>query len=111
MSTQIGPYKAGEIPAPIVVTFKDSAGQPLQLTGYTALWVFQHEEDTPVERTASLYTDGTDGKIVYTWQDGDMALSGNYQAEAWVGNNANRFASVTYVYTVEDAVANPIPNI
>lgn len=110
-ATVIGPYKVGEIPAPVVVTFKDSAGAVLNISGYTPKWTIKREFDASVTKSASLVTDGTDGKVIYTWVDGDMSLPGEWIAEAWVGNGSNRFATVTFAYRVDEAVADSTPSI
>lgn len=105
MSTQknltIGPYTAGEIPEPLVVTFTDADGTAIDLTGYTARWVYEPRGGTAVTNNATITTPAA-GQATYTWVAADLATSGFYNGQMWVGNNTNRYASVIFQYQVFD---------
>ena len=107
----IGIYKVGEIPAPIVVTLEDSDEVALNLSGYTAKWVYRRADGTSVTNAASLVSGGTTGQTTYTWADDDFEEPGNYEGEMWAGNGTNRFTSVTYSWKVIPAVADTTPAI
>jgi hypothetical protein len=61
----------------------------------------------PVTRSAPV-TDGPAGEQTYPWVDADLALSGLYRAELWVGTASGiKLASVIYTYAVREALATP----
>jgi hypothetical protein len=115
----IGPYRAGEIPPAIVVTFKDALGNALDLTGYACRWIYrQHTASgwpdfTPsdaaaVTQTATLLNQVTNkGQVQYAWVAADFVLPGNFEGEMWVGNGTNRLASVRYLWQTYTAIAVP----
>lgn len=115
----IGPYRAGEIPPPLVVTFKDSAGVVIDLTSYQARWITQKHADTGwpaftasdpavVTNTATVLNQTTNkGQVQYTWVAADFATAGYYEGEMWVGNGANRFASIRYIWQTTSAISVP----
>lgn len=98
---RLGPYQQGEIPAPLVVTFTDSAGTALNLTGYTAKFVYQQDAETAVTRDATVTT-AASGIVTYTWVAGDFTAAGDYKGAVWVGNSTNRYASEPIIWRVED---------
>ncbi len=103
----IGPFCQGERPFPHVVTFTDDSGQPIDITGMTARWVYQLGDGPAVIRNA-VVTNGPAGDATYTWVDGDFAIPGSYRAEMWAGTATGvKLASVPYRYYVRPAVAVP----
>lgn len=110
-TTTIGPYTAGELPLPIVVTFKDSAGNPIDFsTGgpYTAKWIYRPYGGVAVTRSAAAPA-ANDGKVTYTWVLADFATAGDMEAEMWVGNaSTRRWDSVRFVYQIKPAIAIPV---
>lgn len=113
-TTTIGPYTQGEIPADLVVTFKDAAGNPLDFSTdgpWTAKWEYRSYGGETVSADASVSVAGsgsTEGQVTYVWQDGDLT-AGDFEAEMWVGNgNDQRLASVKFIYTVRPALAVPL---
>jgi hypothetical protein len=103
MSIEIGPFKTNEIPAPLLFTFQASDGTPLDLTGYTAKFVYEAGNTTEVVRDADI-TDEENGQVTYTWVASDMAAAAVYRAEFVVGNGSNRHASPDIKYRVSQAV-------
>lgn len=115
----IGPYRQGEIPAPIVVTFKDSSGAAIDLTGYSAKWIYQRHtmsgwpdftasDPAVVTQTATVLNQTTNkGQVSYTFVAADFTTAGYYEGEMWVGNGANRFASIHYIWQTFTAISVP----
>lgn len=96
----IGPFVQGEVPPPFVYTFLDADGDPIDLSGgYTARFVYQERDGTPVTRTATVLA-GTGGQVSYTWVAADFPSPGQYTGRMWAGNGANRWASVRILYDV-----------
>lgn len=107
MSTAIGPWKAGEHPPPHAVVFEDDTGEPIDLTGMVARWVYQRDDEPAVERQAAIPSPLT-GEAVYTWVDEDFATAGRYVAEMWVGSpDGMKFASRTFEYRVGPSIKVP----
>ena len=107
MTTEIGPWKVGERPFPHVVAFTDNAGQPINITGMTAKWIYSVDNGAPVQRAASV-TNGPAGEATYTWVNEDFTVPGIYRAEMWVGSAAGiKLASVTFAFRVRAAVGVP----
>lgn len=112
----IGPYTAGELPIPIVVTFKDASGFPLDLSAYTtARWVIQQRATAPVTRNAVILAQNVAanlGKVQYVWVAADFAFDDDYEGEMWIGNGGTlRLASVRYAWTTWKSLVVPAPPI
>jgi len=105
----IGPYVRGEKQPPLVYQFLDSAGAGTDLSGYTAKFVVRTPGGVPTTYTAVVQI-GTSGLVSYVWTGAEWSESGQYTAEFWVGNGANRFASVRLVFTVREPVGG-VPQI
>ena len=81
----------------ILVTVKDCvAGTPtvLDLSSATSLeLVFKSPAGSTSTKSASLYTDGTDGKIFYTSVDGDFSVVGTWRIQCKIGIGGGTFRS------------------
>ena len=102
----LGPYVVGEEPAPLDYTFLDSAGAPLDLTGYTAAFRCREKFTDGVFSAAAAIPTGTDGLVEYTWSGSEFPTSGHYFAELWAGNGTNRFASLRIQFDVAASVGD-----
>ena len=113
----IGPYRKGEIPPPLVVSFKDYLGNAIDLTGYAVRWVYrQHTsagwpdytatDPVAVVQIGSLLN-GPLGQAQYAWVVGDFSTVGYYEGEMWAGNGTNRYSSVRYQWQTYDAISVP----
>lgn len=113
MATVLGPYHVGEIPPQLTVTFNDSTGAAISLSGYTAQFSYRAYGGAWVTRTATVDADqtGKKGQTHYTWVAGDFTAAGDYEGEVWVGNaGTNRFDSQRFNWQVRPAVV-PSPTI
>lgn len=99
----LGPYHAGERPAPVAYTFQDANGADLVLTGYTAVFVWKDQDGPPITRAATL----VGATATHGWGLADLAEPGSYSGQMWVGNGTNRFASVPMAWRVFPSVAIP----
>ncbi len=107
MSIQLGPYASGEIPEPLEFQFLDADGDPIDLTGYTATFVFNINGNTGTERVADVTTPA-EGKVTYAWQDGDISIGtvreARLRAEFVVTNGTNRYYSDLFYAPVRASI-------
>ena len=59
-------------------------------------------------KTASLYTDGTDGKIIYTLENGDMDEAGLWSYQAIVEFPAGSWSTNIVKFTVYPNIPEPV---
>jgi hypothetical protein len=112
MSTiDLGTYTEGSIPPPLVVTFEDESGAPLDLTNFeSGKFEMQRFGQVAVERDAAISTassGATKGQGTYVWLSGDMA-AGTWLGEMWaIDSTTNREVSRKLTWFVEPAVRVP----
>lgn len=99
----IGPYTVGEKPAPLVYQFLDSAGSPIDLTGWTAKFLYRRRDGSPTEANASV-SDPVAGKVTYVWTGSEFSTPGTWWAEFWTGNTTNKISSKRLEAVVRAAV-------
>jgi hypothetical protein len=107
---ELGPYRQGEVPPPEVLTFEDSTGAPIVLSGFSSKLEYKRWNSTTViERSPSVASDqiANKGQATYSWVAADFATAGDFEGEWWVGNGTNRYASIKLRWFVEPAVAVP----
>lgn len=111
-SVAVGPYVVGEKPAPLEYQFLDSAGTPMNLGAYTAKFscIERGSGVVTADAAAATVTDAANGKVTHSWVGSEFPTPGRYEAEMWVGNTTQRFATVLITFTVRAAVAS-VPNI
>ena len=102
----LGAFAAGEIPPRLSHTFTDYEQVVINLSTFTTLAM--NIEALPAV-TGPLGTGviqfaagGTDGVVEYFWTATDMAEPGSYQAQMWVSDGTNRYASDLIIFTVYD---------
>jgi hypothetical protein len=106
----IGPFVVGERPAPLVYQFRDSNNAALNIAGYTAKFAYK-EYDGPSTTKNATVSSGANGEVTYAWDGTEFAGPGHYQAELWVGNLTQKFASIRIEFDVRVNIAVPVPNI
>ncbi len=97
--TQTSPeIHVGDIGTQFITTVynQDEVVQDLSLVNTITFRFYTPSRDTK-DRVGALYTDGLDGKIVYTLEDGDMDEAGT-----WKFQNILEFAGGTWSTNVED---------
>lgn len=110
----IGPYKAGEIPKPIVFTFQDN-GAPINLL--TANWTARANLRrylalaNIVSGRACAYTGtGADGQVTFLFQTGDLAVADDYVLEVWIGDATHKMRSQRCEFFVAPSI-QPVPTL
>lgn len=105
-SVSIGPYVVGERPNPLEYQFLDASGAPLPLAGYLATFTVRERcADAPsVDNASATVSNPSEGRVTYSWDGTEFPTPGHYFAEMWVGNNAQRYASVLIEFDVRAAV-------
>lgn len=73
-----------DIGTQFIVTVKDD-GAVVDISSATSLVIiFKKPDQTTSNKTATLYTDGTDGKMTYSTVSGDLNQTGNYKIQGKV---------------------------
>lgn len=101
----LGIIVQGEIPDPLIHTFTDESGAPVNLTGYTAQWSQQAARNAVITLTPTVSDAGT-GQVTVTWNNLAFGTPGHYVADLWVYNGSNQFAA-QFRFNVVPAVAVP----
>lgn len=93
--------RVGDIGTVFQATIKDETGAVVNVSGASSKVIkFKKSDGSTVSKTASYTTDGTDGKIEYTIQSGDLNMAGDWQAEAIVTVGANTWSSTIHDFRV-----------
>ena len=84
----------------LIITIKES-GSAVDISSATSLQIVIKSPDTTTStKNASLYTDGTDGKITYILTSGDVSVSGRYKIQAIVQIDGGTYYSSIYTFKV-----------
>jgi hypothetical protein len=105
----LGTFVVGEKPTALEYQFLNSDNTVIDLTGYTAKFVYRERDGVASTANAAVSTPAQ-GKVTYTWLGTEMPTPGHYQAEFWVGNGAQRYASWLITWTVRTSTG-PVPAI
>lgn len=100
---ELGSFVVGEVPPPIEYSYLDAAGDPINLTGYTATFSIVKGDGTDLSRTADL-SDGPNGEVTYIWVAADMDTAGVLRCEFKATNGTNTFYSERFVGYVRAAL-------
>ncbi|MBY0525604.1 MAG: hypothetical protein K2R98_19520 [Gemmataceae bacterium] len=68
----------------VQVRDNDNAIVDISPSGMVPLYQFKKPDNTYLNKTPSLQTDGTDGWLVYVAQDGDLDLAGLWRFQVYV---------------------------
>lgn len=66
-----------------------------------ATFTFARPDGTTFDRTATLYTDGTDGILVYATVDGDFDVAGRWRVQANYELGTGQWSAESEVFTVK----------
>lgn len=106
----LGVYASGEIPFPLVHTFKDNDGIVIGLAGFTETAKAEGpDEDGTYGAGAVAITDEPGGEVTYTWVLGDFTDVGKYKMLLWVADGNNQLASDLITWEVFDGPGTPGP--
>lgn len=83
----------GDIGTTFMVTIKDENDTVKDISAYTTRQLLFRKPDgsTVLTKTASFYTDGTDGKIYYTTVSGDLDTVGIWRLQAYLHNGSTNY--------------------
>lgn len=93
----------------ITITLTDYDGIVQDISafdGTKTVYARHKDTGTEVSATASFTSDGTDGKLSFSWDDGDIAYSGEwiYQAVLLDSGSSMKGKTVPAVMDVEEAI-------
>ncbi len=94
---------AGDFGQVAQVTFIDTdTGQPADISSYNASvqMVFVDPAGVETVKLATFATDGTDGVIEYTVEEGLIAQAGNWRVYGRVAGAGSRLTTVQHKFTV-----------
>lgn len=87
-------------------TFKDQDNAVVNISGATnKYFLFEKPDCTDVTKTASLYSDGTDGIIEYTVESGLFNIPGIWQVQGYVTYPNGSWYSDIVEFRVRDNLA------
>ena len=91
------------------ITCVDRKGAAQDVSGYTGIKVRAMAPDsrTAVTATGSYVTDGTDGKVSFSWADGDIDREGNWSIQIEFQKTSVRALSYLGVMEVGTALKTP----
>lgn len=108
-ATSIGIFAKGEKPDPLLVTFTDTGGVALDLTGFTASCKIEQVDSstTGLATGTAVLNNAAGGIVQYTFTDADMNTAGLFRLQVWVGNGTRRYASELFEYKVSEDTEAP----
>lgn len=95
-TVDLGSFADGEVPEPLVYAFLDAAGDPIDLTGYTATFSLK-VGDADAQTLPATVSTPLEGEVTHTWLDGELERQGSYgrvRAEFVVTNGTNTYVSL-----------------
>jgi hypothetical protein len=83
----------GDYGTVLVLTVQDN-GAPVELQPESVLQlIFKAPNGVVFSRTATLYSDGRDGKITYTFQEGELDQDGQWRVQARIAFGGGRWTT------------------
>lgn len=95
-----GEVRVGDVGTQFLVTLQDDDTVVDLSSASTLQFIFHKPDGTNVTKTATLYTDGTDGKIYYNSQSGFLDTAGHWKFQIYVVIGANSWKSDIARFTV-----------
>ena len=97
---ELGPFIAGEIPAPLSYSFTNADNEPLFIDSFVTKYQYKRLDGPgPVTVNATVDANTT----THIWGENEIAEPGIYEAVFWVSDQATRFASIPFIYRVKPA--------
>ena len=94
-----------DIGSVIRLTVKDD-GSVVDVSSATTRQIsFQKPDGTVVVKTASLYTDGSDGIVQYTTQDGDLNQIGSWMGQVYIVFANGSWHTDTFEFVVAEVLS------
>lgn len=92
----------GDVGTAFLVTIKDENSNIVDIsTATTKQFYFKKPDGTTVTKSASLFTDGTDGKMVYYTISNDLNISGKWTLQAHIVTTTTDFKTDVYNFIVD----------
>lgn len=106
----LGVFAAGEIPFPMVHTFRDNSGLAINLTGWSVSAKASGPDETGTYGSGGIViNNAVAGEVTYTWVVGDMTDIGKYEMLLWVTDGTNSLASDLITWQVYDGPGSDGP--
>lgn len=82
----------GDIGTRFLITIKDEDGIAKPIGSYTTKqFIFEKPSGNLVTKTASFYTDGSDGKLYYTTLSGDLDEEGAWKLQVYIHDGSTNY--------------------
>lgn len=95
--------RVGNIGVKFLVTIKDQDCNVVDISTATVKKIyFEDSERNVTSYNASLETDGTDGKMYYLTDTGDLSVSGQWRIQGYVEIDSSKLYSTIEEFVVED---------
>ena len=96
-----GEIRVGDIGTIFRATIKDQNGTVVDVSGAAVRQlIFRKSNMTTITKTATMTTDGTDGKIEYATVASDLNMAGSWQLQGYVEIGAGKWHSDIESFTV-----------
>lgn len=83
-----------------IITLKQN-GVAANISSYTTVqYILQKPSYESITKTAALYTDGTDGKVTYTFADGDIDEAGVWKLQVRLSKTGSEITSEESIFIV-----------
>ena len=108
--TQTSPeIHVGDVGTNFVVILYDPNSELVDLSGATDITVrFRNPSGESADKEAELFSDGTDGKILYVLEDGDIDISGTWSYQVIVTTVTGLWHTNIVNFTVYPNIAEPV---
>lgn len=109
--TQTSPeIHVGDVGTKFVVTIYDPNNNLINLASATSMTIrFQKPNGETEDKTAILFTNGIDGKMMYVLEDGDIDIAGAWQYQGIVGFLGGTWHTNIVPFRVYANIATPVP--
>lgn len=108
--TQTSPeIHVGDIGTRFIVTVYNQNSQLTNLASATLMTIrFRNPAGVSMDKEASLYTNGSDGKLVYILEDGDIDIAGRWSYQAIIVFTVGTWHTNITEFIVYPNIAEPV---